>query len=107
MADSKKVSLVELTDFTYGTAEVGEQVDQYTKTTKAIGDTVGKTFGHEMKKLVLHEEESEPMEPTYPTNEKDSKAIAIWNKASSVGIKASGAGEAMRGQRAGRLLQEI
>lgn len=78
--ESEKVSLVELKDFRYGTAEVGEQVDQYTKTTKAIGDAVGKSFGHEMKKLVLHEEESEPTEPTYPANEKDAKAIAIWNK---------------------------
>ena len=78
--ESEKVSLVELKDFTYGTAEVGEQVDQYTKMTKAIGDAIGKMFGHEMKKLVLHEEESEPTEPAYPGNEKDSKAIAIWNK---------------------------
>lgn len=78
--ESENVSLLELKNFTYGTAEVGEQVDQYTKTTKAIGDTVGKMFGHEMKKLVLHEEESEPTEPTYPADEKDRKAIAIWNK---------------------------
>ena len=78
--ESEKVSLVELKDFAHGTAEVGEQVDQCTKTTKAIGDAIGKTFGHEMKKLVPHEEESEPVEPSHPTNEKDAKAIAIWNK---------------------------
>ena len=78
--ESEKVSLVELKDFACGTAEVGEQVDQCTKTTKAIGDAIGKTFGHEMKKLVPHEEESEPIEPSHPTNEKDAKAIAIWNK---------------------------
>ena len=42
---SKKVSLVELKDFTHGVAEVGEQVDQHTKTTKAIGDAVGKALG--------------------------------------------------------------
>ena len=39
----------ELKAHLYGTGGVGQQVDQYTKMTKAIGEYVAKAYGHEMK----------------------------------------------------------
>ena len=64
-------SIVELKDKVYVVAEAGKQADAYTKTTKAIGDYVGRVYGHEMKKLVLQLSESAPTEPTYPADKAD------------------------------------
>ena len=50
----------------YQLTESGKRADQYNRTTQAIGEYVGKTYGHEMKILVLQLEETEPEEPVYP-----------------------------------------
>ena len=63
----------------YVIANAGEQADTYTKSTKAIGEYVGRVYGREMKKLVLQLTECGPLEPTYPS-EGDEKAKAIWSK---------------------------
>ena len=46
--------------YTVGVGQSG----RYERTTRAIGDYVGKTFGYEMKVLVLQGEENEPDEPS-------------------------------------------
>ena len=78
-ASEDKPKIAELKDNVYGMTDVGKQADQYNKTTKAIGHYIGRVYGHEMKKLVLQLEESEPEEPKYPTTN-DEKEKAIWSK---------------------------
>ena len=75
--DKPKIS--ELKGHVYGMTEIGKQADQYTKTTKAIGEYVGRMYGHDMKKLVLQLEETRPEEPEYPVDQSD-KNKAIWSK---------------------------
>ena len=53
------------------TANGPKQADRHTKTTKAIGECVGRVCGDEMKKLVMKGTESTPIEPTYPEDETD------------------------------------
>jgi hypothetical protein len=57
---------IKLKAHVYGVAKAGEQVDEYTRTTKAIGEYAGHLFGKEMKNLVIHEQESVPVMPIYP-----------------------------------------
>ena len=57
-----------------------QNADQYSKTTKAIGEYAGRTFGHDMKKLVLQLVESQPVEPEYPKEGSGEKERAIWSK---------------------------
>ena len=75
-----KMAEGELKEF-YCIASAGKQADQYTKTTKAIAEYVGRVYGHEMKILVLQGKETVIQEPEYPTGstvtEKDK---AIWSK---------------------------
>ena len=61
LEDKPKIS--ELKDHVYGMTDVGKQANQYNKTTKAIRQYVGRVYGHDMKKLVLQSEDSEPEEP--------------------------------------------
>ena len=61
--EEKSSRSTELLKHTYGTGDIGKQANQYEKTTKAIGDYVGRVYGHEMKKLVLLGTESDPEEP--------------------------------------------
>ena len=65
----------------YTIAAIGKQADQYTKTTKAIGDYAGRVYGHDMKMLVTTGKDNAPKEPTYPAGTKPSdKDKAIWGK---------------------------
>ena len=65
----------------YDVAEPGHQADQYMQTTKAIGEYIGRVYGHEMQWLVMHLKECEPEELDYPVRgnvtEKDK---AMWGK---------------------------
>ena len=65
----------------YDVAEPGKQVDQYTQTTKAIGEYVGRVYGREMLQLVMHLKECAPKEPVYPTgNTITERDKAVWGK---------------------------
>ena len=75
----EKVPIAELKGKVHVTADVGKQADQYTKTTKAIGEYIGRVYGQEMKMLVLQLSENGPSEPTYP-EQGDDKMKAIWSK---------------------------
>ena len=78
-ASEDKPKISELKDHVYGMTDVGKQANQYNKTMKVIGQYIGRVYGHEMKKLVLQLEESEPEEPKYPTSNED-KDKSIWSK---------------------------
>jgi len=78
--DKEEKRPTELKAHVYGVAKAGEQVDEYTRTTKAIGEYVGRLFGREMKNLVVHGKESVPVKPTYPGDKSDEEAKAIWSK---------------------------
>jgi hypothetical protein len=69
----------------YGLATVGKQANQYTNTTKAIAEYVGREYGYEMKLLVQQGKESEPVEPLYPSAGTGGSTVsdqdkAIWSK---------------------------
>ena len=65
----------------YDVAKPGKQADQYTQTTKAIGEYVGRVYGREMLQLVLHLKECKPSEPEYPTgNAVTERDKAVWGK---------------------------
>ena len=70
-----------LKNYIYSIAAIGKQADQYTNTTKAIGDYAGRIYGHDMKMLVVAGTDNAPTEPTYPegsnATEKDK---AVWSK---------------------------
>ena len=68
--------LDELKKHVYGMG-ASVKADQYTKTTKAIAEYVGRVYGHDMKMLVLKGEETVLKEPEYPTDNKDEKKKAI------------------------------
>jgi len=72
-------SISELKSHVYGLAN-SKQADQYTKTTKAIAEYVGRVYGPEMKVLVSLGKESVPKEPEFPKDSTDEKAKAIWSK---------------------------
>ena len=65
----------------YTVAAVGKTAGQYNDTTKAIGEYVGRVYGHDMKQLVVNGKENAPEEPPYPDG-KDvtDKAKAVWSK---------------------------
>ena len=71
-------SIKELELHSYGVTGVAQQADQYTHTTKAIAEYVGRIFGHEMKLLVSAGTELVPTKPVFPadaaTNE-EAKAV--------------------------------
>ena len=64
----------------YGEAKAGEQVDEYTRTTKFIGEYAGRLFGKEMKNLVVHGQESVPVKPVYPGEKGSAETKAVWSK---------------------------
>ena len=70
------------------TAAMGAQADDYTKTTKAIAEYVGRVYGNEMRQLVLNGKESTPTELAYPdgTSATD-KDKAIWSKRCDLFLK--------------------
>ena len=74
-----KVDIAELKEHVYDIAGSGIQADRYTKTTKAIGQYVGRVYGREMKTLVLQLSEAGPTAPEYPMAG-DEQAKAIWSK---------------------------
>ena len=79
--DGKGGKISELRDQLYDVADVGTQADKYTKTTKAIGEYVGRVYSKEMKNLVLHLKEGAPVEPVYPdTTSATEKDKAVWSK---------------------------
>ena len=78
--EEKKTSTVdefskisELKGHQYELIGAGTQADQYTKTTKAIGEYVGHVYGNAMKKLVIHWVEKKPKEPDYLGSAKPSE----------------------------------
>ena len=81
-----KVDIAELKGHVCDIASGGSQADLYTKTTKVIGQCVGRVHGQEMKVLVTQGEEAGPTEPDCPTNGGD-KAKAIWSKECDLCVK--------------------
>ena len=78
----------ELTAHRHELIGAGAQADQCTKTTKAIGEYVGRVYGNAMKKLVMHWVEKKPKEPDYPDSAKPSeKDKAVWNKKHDLYLK--------------------
>lgn len=64
----------------YTIAKSGEQADSYSKTTEAIGEYVGKVYGHEMKMLVIQLQETNIIEPD-DLSEKPSRIEEMkWGK---------------------------
>ena len=84
LEDKPKIS--ELKDHVYGMMDVGKQANQYNKMMKVFGQYIGQVYGHEMKKLVLQLEESEPEEPNYPTSSEE-KDKTIWSKKYNLYLK--------------------
>jgi len=76
---TEETSIRELKSQVYGLAN-SKQADQYTKTTKAIAEYVGRIYGHEMKVLVSLGREMPPEEPDYPADATNEKEKAIWSK---------------------------
>jgi len=85
MAEEKS-KISELKDKVCRIMDVGKQANEHSKTAKAIGEYVGRVYGHEMKKLVLQLEESEPEEPEHPQTTAD-KDKAIWSKEHDLHLK--------------------
>jgi hypothetical protein len=52
----------------YTIAKLGSQVDVFAVTTKAIGEYMGKEFGHKMRMLVIHKKETTFTPPTLDEN---------------------------------------
>jgi hypothetical protein len=63
--DNKDFSVVELKGKKYSLSKLGSQVDIYAVATRAIGEYVGKEFGHEMR--MLAREQHLQLEPLMPT----------------------------------------
>lgn len=80
VSEDKEKKPTELKAHVYGVAKAGEQVDEYTRTTKAVGEYVGRLFGKEMKNLVVHGKESVPVKPLYPGENGSAEAKAVWSK---------------------------
>jgi len=76
---TEETSIRELKSQVYGLAN-SKQADQYTKTTKAIAEYVGRVYGHEMKVLVSLGREMPPEEPDHPVDTTNEKEKAIWSK---------------------------
>jgi Zinc knuckle len=70
----------------YAFAKTGEQADGYTKTTKAIGEYVGKTYGHEMNILVMQLTETQLVAPTL-ADEASRQAELLWSKNYDIYLK--------------------
>ena len=79
-SEDKEKKTTELKAHVYGVANAGKQVDEYTRTTKAIGEHVGRLFGKEMKNLVVHGQETVPVKPAYPGESGSAEAKAVWSK---------------------------
>ena len=62
---TEKLGVEALKNNIYSIAAVEKQADQYTKTTKAIGDYAGRVYGHNMKLLVTTGTDNVPTEPEY------------------------------------------
>ena len=63
----------------YTIATTGQQAERYDKMTKAIGEYVGKKYGHEMKILVLQKIETKPTEPQLEEKPNNQQEIT-WGK---------------------------
>jgi Zinc knuckle len=63
----------------YTIAKLGSQVDVFADTTLAIGEYVGKEFGHEMKILVTQEKETSFSVPVLPENATRQQEL-MWGK---------------------------
>eukprot|EP00977_Amphora_coffeiformis_P025916 scaffold23103_cov111-Amphora_coffeaeformis.AAC.1 len=65
----------------YSLSVAGKQACGYNETTKAIAEYVGRTYGYEMKRLVMNGNDSTPVEPTYPEGDNPSERDkAVWSK---------------------------
>jgi hypothetical protein len=84
--DNKDFSVVELKGKKYSISKLGSQVDIYTATTRAVGDFVGKKFGHKMRMLVLYGKEASMVPPTLDASATQQDEIK-WSKDYVVFIK--------------------
>lgn len=78
--DKEEKKPTELKAHVYGVATGGQQVDEYSRTTKAIGEYCGRLYGKEMKNLVIHGQEAVPVKPVYPGEKGTDEQKAIWSK---------------------------
>ena len=75
--------IAELKDkiFTMDGSISGSQADKFSKIKKAIGEYVGRVYGHNMKVLVMNGKESVFQEPAFPEgNDSTERTKAIWSK---------------------------
>ena len=83
MTDKKKneneTGVQTLKNNIYSISAVSKQADEYTRTTKAIGDYAGRIYGHDMKMLVMAGRDNAPTEPEYPDSPSE-KDKAVWSK---------------------------
>lgn len=80
-SQENKGKVSELKDDLCNVADTGKQADKHTRTTKAIGEHVGRVCGKEMQWLVLHLKEGNPVEPECPDGGKATdKDKAVWSK---------------------------
>jgi Zinc knuckle len=79
-------SVVELKGKTYSVSKLGSQVDIFAATTRAIGEFVGREFGHEMRMLVLYGKGATFAAPTLDANATKQDEMK-WSKDYDVFIK--------------------
>jgi hypothetical protein len=86
MSDKNNSSVVELKGKTYSISKLGSQVDIFAVTTRAIGEFVGREFGHEMRMLVLYGKEASIVPPTLDASTTKQNEMK-WSKDCDVFIK--------------------
>ena len=70
-----------LKDHLHDVTDANGQADECTKTTKAIGECVGRVHGKEVKSLVSHLQEGNLKEPDCPSDSSATKKDkAVWGK---------------------------
>jgi hypothetical protein len=77
---------VDLKGKKYSISKLGSQVDIYAVTTRAIGEYVGKEFGHKMRMLVLYPKGATFAPPTLDANTMKQDEMK-WSKDYDVYIK--------------------
>jgi hypothetical protein len=80
-------SVAELRGNTYSTSKLGSQVDIFVATTRAIGEYVGREFGHKMRMLVLYGKEPSIVPQTLDATATKQDVKMKWNKDYDVFIK--------------------
>jgi len=75
----KETKKDDLENEVYTFAKTNEQADEYSKTTKAIGEYVGKTYGHEMMVLVMQLTETSIPVPVLPEDANRQREL-MWGK---------------------------